>query len=1159
MPTLPPILIPIQVPILPIELKPVVAAFVLDNRLQLKLPEVQLQLRTLNSFGRTLRLAGDALLGLPAHQAAAQGALDWMQRLPGPLLDHGAAPLVDLKTLPVRGAHHALVDGLQVLTLGVKAMLGAAKPPDKLLPQALLQVAFGADAASRALRKPMLDRRAPGLPPLPGLDLPGLPGLAGLPDIGKLVREGTLLELVRTFAECGYAAQAERDWVNRVRPFGQVTWLKADSACGGGLLQIGYSGFGAQPPAAGQVADILVSLPTRSGCEHVRLRQLDPGFFDPARWADAGTLTLTLPVDVVSGAVGFFSMPPPFDGAGPYTAGSLATAAGMFQSQLVEHAGLDYGAQFGQLVVNLANHAEAGRHRPLPCAKLQADGANALAAGPAFILMFAAVEQGNIHPRGTLTLAWSTANAQTVRIVVRDAPGSENPNELQAVLAQLAGPLAAHGRVTLQVPCTRRWEAQLVLQASNPRSCGPAPVESMLQVRSGFSHFRVACAKANITDSRRGLGMAGFAYKRQVTSGQVLSEQFARAFVVKENSLAPDRQSLVLVVADIWTCTQFVKREVIRRINQRFNRPASTPLVSDHNLLIAGTHTHAGPGGYSEYLLYNLTIRGFDQGVFDTIVNGICDAVANALARTRPGRIYANAAELVDVGANRSFAAYLRNPEASSARGPADWTDREMLLLRFVVDEETTGLQRPIGALNWHALHPTSLGQFNTRISGDSKGHAELLFEAELQRRGGGGGSDFVAAFGNGCAGDVSGNLELDAQGQETSFKPLGGELVLLGVLPPMPLGLALDGAVFPPLTRAADAWQRDQDRMHLLGEQQFKHALSLFDQTGTELGGPLGAAHLFIDMASGVPIIGRPGARTWPAALGVSFGAGSTADSIAYASVGPLDIDAAIVEGMSRADFTAGGVLAWTTGLLLLGGQAPAMALALASGIPPVGPALVLLLQAIALMPALPLARSYFFGSLAPMLLPGEANEQRPLLPGRETEWQVPMPDSLAASFVAGHGDKPIMFAVGLARLLSRPVGASAWTRNEPCPMVPNVVPMQLLRIGSLALAAVPAEFTATAGRRLKARLRQAFDGQLSHVAVANYSNGYSGYVATEQEYSAQHYEGASTLYGPHTLEAYLQTFDALALRLQGGNAPVFGASQGFVVPAIYRKTASP
>ena len=45
--------------------------------------------------------------------------------------------------------------------------------------------------------------------------------------------------------------------------------------------------------------------------------------------------------------------------------------------------------------------------------------------------------------------------------------------------------------------------------------------------------------------------------------------------------------------------------------------------------------------------------------------------------------------------------------------------------------------------------------------------------------------------------------------------------------------------------------------------------------------------------------------------------------------------------------------------------------------------------------------------------------------------------------------------------------------------------------------------------------------------------ANGYSGYVTTPEEYSAQRYEGASTLYGPHTLGAYMQTFDALTTEL--------------------------
>ena len=1134
-------------PRLPTDLRKAVSSFTAEQRLLLKQPEMQQQMRVLGDFSRSLRLAGDVA---PAEPAVAQNALDWMQRLPEPLLASDKAPLVDLNRLSLPDAHLALLDGLQVLALGAKALLGTAERQPKLAPQALVQVAFGNDAASLALRKPLLDRKAPGLPPLPGPDVRQLPGLDRLPDISRLVREGTLRELMRSFADCGHMAQAEADWVARVQPIGQVTRMKADRPCGGGTLVLAYAGFGAEPPAPDQVADILVALPTRSGCTHISLRKFDPGFFDPARWADQGKLALTLPDAVISGAVGFFSVPPPMAEAGPCVSGGLATAAGMLQAVLVKHAGAAYGAQFGQTIVDLAGRAEAGRHRPLPCATAQADKRNLLTAGPPFIDKFRVVETGPVHPRGTVTVEWSTFNAQTVEIVAVDAPDSENPHELPAI----PGPLATMGRITLAVPCTRRWQAHLVLRASNPQGCGKQPLEAVVALRSGFSHYCLACAKADITDSRRGLGMAGFAYKRQTTSGLVQSPQSARAFVIEENSAAPDRQRLVLVVADIWTCTQIVKRTVIERINQRFNRPAGAPLLTEHNLLIAGTHTHAGPGGYSEYLLYNLTISGFDQGVFDTIVNGICDAIANAVARTQPGRLYATAADLPDVGANRSFAAYQRNPEyQAGGTGPADWTDREMLLLRFMQDGQASDKPRPIGALNWHALHPTSLGQFNTQISGDSKGHAALRLEAELAAAAGPLG--FVAAFGNGSAGDVSGNLELDDQGRATTFKPLGGELPMLGVLPPMPLVSPPVGGVVPPLLRAPDAWERDLKRMQMLGDRQFAHALMLFRQAGTELTGPLDAQQIHIDMAGGVPISGRPGARTWPAALGVSFGAGSSEDSIAYASTGPLDIDAAIIEGMTRANFTAGGIQAWTLGILQLGPQAIPIAASLATGVVPVGAALGVLLHAIAMMAALPLARSYFFASLAPLLLPGETDPQRPVRPGLETAWDIPLPGSLDPALVAGHGDKPIMFAVGLAQLRSRPLDGSGGWSSQPCPLVPNVVPLQLLRIGSLALAAVPAEFTATAGRRLKAGLHQAFGGKLSHVAVSNYSNGYSGYVATEEEYGAQHYEGASTLYGPHTLAAYLQTFDWLALRLQGGNSGVPGASPGFVAPAIFRK----
>ena len=109
-----------------------------------------------------------------------------------------------------------------------------------------------------------------------------------------------------------------------------------------------------------------------------------------------------------------------------------------------------------------------------------------------------------------------------------------------------------------------------------------------------------------------------------------------------------------------------------------------------------------------------------------------------------------------------------------------------------------------------------------------------------------------------------------------------------------------------------------------------------------------------------------------------------------------------------------------------------------------------------------------------------------------------------------------------------------------RPNPWTPSVLPIQLLRIGQLVLAALPAECTTMAARRLKKVIRESLPGA-GVVILAAYANAYSGYVTTREEYSAQHYEGASTLYGPYTLNAYQQEFRRLALAMKTG-VPVYG-----------------
>ena len=49
--------------------------------------------------------------------------------------------------------------------------------------------------------------------------------------------------------------------------------------------------------------------------------------------------------------------------------------------------------------------------------------------------------------------------------------------------------------------------------------------------------------------------------------------------------------------------------------------------------------------------------------------------------------------------------------------------------------------------------------------------------------------------------------------------------------------------------------------------------------------------------------------------------------------------------------------------------------------------------------------------------------------------------------------------------------------------------------------------------------------------VVLAGLTNTYSSYVTTFEEYAMQRYEGASTIFGPHTLDAYIQVSNLFLL----------------------------
>jgi neutral ceramidase len=105
-----------------------------------------------------------------------------------------------------------------------------------------------------------------------------------------------------------------------------------------------------------------------------------------------------------------------------------------------------------------------------------------------------------------------------------------------------------------------------------------------------------------------------------------------------------------------------------------------------------------------------------------------------------------------------------------------------------------------------------------------------------------------------------------------------------------------------------------------------------------------------------------------------------------------------------------------------------------------------------------------------------------------------------------------------------------------------PESAQLSVVRIGGHLLAAVPLEATSAAGALFARHVAAAADSAgapADRVAVVGLANGFAQYVATREEYRAQQYEGASTIYGPGTAEAFAEALAALTRELGPPGTP--------------------
>jgi neutral ceramidase len=260
---------------------------------------------------------------------------------------------------------------------------------------------------------------------------------------------------------------------------------------------------------------------------------------------------------------------------------------------------------------------------------------------------------------------------------------------------------------------------------------------------AGNTTFQVGSGIYDITGPAAEVGMMGYAMINQKTAG-IHQRLRARAFVIGSPC---NGKRIAFVSADLGQIFQGVKQQVVERLKARYGT-----VYSDANVMLSATHTHSGPGGHSHYAMYNLTILGYDAQGFEAIVDGIVQSIVLANNNLATGTIRINSGDLLNTSINRSPEAYLLNPAAERAQYAYD-TDKKMTMLRLQAADGTE-----VGALNWFAVHGTSMGNNNLLISGDNKGYASYLFE-KAKGTNPVAAKTFVAAFAQSNEGDATPNI----------------------------------------------------------------------------------------------------------------------------------------------------------------------------------------------------------------------------------------------------------------------------------------------------------------------------------------------------------------------------------------------------------------
>jgi len=526
-----------------------------------------------------------------------------------------------------------------------------------------------------------------------------------------------------------------------------------------------------------------------------------------------------------------------------------------------------------------------------------------------------------------------------------------------------------------------------------------------------------------------GVGLAGNGPEGSLARGYRI-RLYARVLVLSDSG----GNRLALVVGDLALSSALLQRRVAEITGPSVG-------IGVDRLILAATHTHAGPSHYFEAAAYNeegSSVFGYDPVMVDSLAGRIARAVVRAVADLKPARVAWGRRSVWGLTRIRSLPAMLRNIPTPVAASDAPTgllpeyrlVNPELAMLRVDQWDDASRSFRPLGAFSIFAMHGTGNAPANDLLDADIHGIAERRVERHIEHlRGQGSDTGFVPR-----------TFYLLANGAEGDVSPAWPPQSRCALSAP-----TIAGVIGGPFERSIWKWQdrtpanaagcqhAARQAVDWIGEQLGDSANALFDALGQSLSDQLPLARAFLT----VPL------RDSAVALGL------------------CPEPAAGMATYAGADDAHTRVDGWR-----------------------------------------------IFGLFDVGLEQGAPNSNQS---GCHREKHL-----LVDGFV---GD----------------VANRAFVTKK----LPSYAQFSVLQIGDRVIGTIPGEPTTTVGRRMQEAMLTAANGKhpTSEVLILGHTNGYLEYVTTPEEYTAQFYEGGSTLYGPHEAEVFTRVLTQLVNNLSSND----------------------